>query len=494
MTMGLRINSNLPGISALKQLRDLDRGLGASFEKLATGHELNRAADAPARVSIADTLRSEIASLRQTIENATRASNLLATADAAMLEVEEMLGDIERSLIFAQNTGAASPGQILAEQGFVDQTLDAIRRISDNTRFGEINLFNGESAIQVASFDSANLLEVRPMRAQFNPVASTTTYTITVTASATQATALLASSAAPTAIAASGGTVELRLTGPRGVVEFRLAAGATSNDMAAAVNNTRNNTGVYASGGFMFTEEFGRALRIRIDQTGGTGSFAGAGGIPVGGVSIVSGSDAAGTFLGGAFSARGNVVTLDTPFIRADVLLNPTTNQDPVRGAGSTGTFGFTLRASGLRFQIEEGVTPSNLGLRDLDPSQLGRPTTVIGGRTLGGFLSTLQTGGANDLTGDPDTGFLVTREARAIVDSMRGFFGSVLGQEILPARRAQEVASANLVASESLIRDADFAEQSTLLTRTQVLFQSTLSVLGQANGLGRQVLDLLGS
>lgn len=490
--MGLRINTNLPGISALKQLRDLDRGLGASFEKLATGRELNRAADAPARVSIADTLRSEIASLRATIENATRASNLLATADSAMLEVEEMLDDVERSMIFAQNTGAASPAQILAEQSFVDQTLDAMRRLSDNTRFGDLNLFNGESALQVVTFDTSNLLEVRPMRALFNPVTSTSTYTITVTASATQATALLASSAGPGAVAASGGTVDLRLTGPRAVVEFRLASGATSTDMARAVNDTRANTGVYASGGFMFTEEFGTQIKIRIDQTGGTGNFAGAGGLGLGGVALISGADAVGTFLGNAFSARGNLVTLDTPFIRADLLLNPTTNQDPIRGAGSTGVFAFTLRASGLRFQIDEGVTPSNLGLRDLDPALLGRPTTVIGGETLGGFLSTLQTGGANDLSTNAGNGFLIARETRDIVSTLRGFFGSVLGQEIEPARRAQEVAAANLVASESLIRDADFAEQSTLLTRTQVLFQSTLSVLGQANGLGRQVLDLL--
>lgn len=501
--MGLRINTRLPSLFALKQLRDLDAEFGKTFERMSTGRDINRASEGPARMAIADSLRAEIASLRQTIENASQASNLLATADAAMGEVEEILQGVERSLIFAMNRGAATPSQILAEQDSVDQSIAAIRRLSGASRFGDINLLNGGSAIIVESFDSANIIEVRPFRAQFNPVTSTTALSITVTASATQATALLASSAVPTAVAASGGTVELRLQGPRGSVVLNLASGATSADLDLAINSRRENTGIYASGGFMFTFDFGTASNIRIDQTGGTGAFAGgdplAPGLPagVGSIFLVSGTNAAGTFLGNAFVARGNTVQLDTPFFRGDILLNPTTNQDTTRGAGSTGVFTFTLRTSGLRFQIDDTspqLRESHLGLRNLDPTFLGTPTTVIGGRNFGGFLDSLRTGGAHDLVTNPEDGLLISRDARSILGMTRGFFGSVLAQEVIPTRQAQRVAEENLISSESLLRDADFAEQSALLVRTQVLFQSTLAVLGQANALGGQVLELLNS
>ena len=243
--MGLRINTRLPSLFALKQLRDLDAAFGKTFERMSTGREINRASEGPARMAIADSLRAEIASLRQTIENASHASNLLATADAAMGEVEEILQDVERSLIFAMNRGAATPSQILAEQDSVDQSIAAIRRLSGASRFGDINLLNGGSAIIVESFDSANIIEVRPFRAQFNPVTSTTGLSITVTASGTQATALLASSAVPTAVAASGGTVELRLQGPRGSAVLNLASGATSADMDLAINSRRELAGLY---------------------------------------------------------------------------------------------------------------------------------------------------------------------------------------------------------------------------------------------------------
>jgi flagellin len=49
-----------------------------------------------------------------------------------------------------------------------------------------------------------------------------------------------------------------------------------------------------------------------------------------------------------------------------------------------------------------------------------------------------------------------------------------------------------NLQASNSRIRDADFAKESAELARTQVLQQAGLSVLAQANGRPQQVLQLL--
>ena len=51
---------------------------------------------------------------------------------------------------------------------------------------------------------------------------------------------------------------------------------------------------------------------------------------------------------------------------------------------------------------------------------------------------------------------------------------------------------SENLAASNSRIRDADFAKESAELARTQVLQQAGLSVLSQANARPQQVLQLL--
>ncbi|MBD3266551.1 flagellin, partial [bacterium] len=54
-------------------------------------------------------------------------------------------------------------------------------------------------------------------------------------------------------------------------------------------------------------------------------------------------------------------------------------------------------------------------------------------------------------------------------------------------------VASENLTASESRIRDADFAEETSKFTQNQVLLQAGTSVLAQANFQSQGFLSLLG-
>ncbi len=55
-----------------------------------------------------------------------------------------------------------------------------------------------------------------------------------------------------------------------------------------------------------------------------------------------------------------------------------------------------------------------------------------------------------------------------------------------------QRIASENLTAANSRIRDADFAAETAELSRTSVLQQAGLSILAQANGQPQQVLQLL--
>ena len=55
-----------------------------------------------------------------------------------------------------------------------------------------------------------------------------------------------------------------------------------------------------------------------------------------------------------------------------------------------------------------------------------------------------------------------------------------------------QQIASENLTAADSRIKDADFAKETAALSRAQVLQQAGLSILAQANAQPQQVLKLL--
>ena len=58
---------------------------------------------------------------------------------------------------------------------------------------------------------------------------------------------------------------------------------------------------------------------------------------------------------------------------------------------------------------------------------------------------------------------------------------------------RSQQIALENLTASESQIRDTDFAKETSKLTRAQILQQAGTSTLGIANSTSQSVLSLLG-
>ena len=59
-------------------------------------------------------------------------------------------------------------------------------------------------------------------------------------------------------------------------------------------------------------------------------------------------------------------------------------------------------------------------------------------------------------------------------------------------AKKGIDVASENLVASESVIRDTDFAKEMVNYTKNQILQQAATSLLAQANSQSQQVLSLL--
>ncbi|MDX1588891.1 MAG: flagellin [Oleiphilaceae bacterium] len=91
---------------------------------------------------------------------------------------------------------------------------------------------------------------------------------------------------------------------------------------------------------------------------------------------------------------------------------------------------------------------------------------------------------GANKAIGAIDNALDTVNRQRATLGAIQNRFESTI--------QNQEIASENLTAANSRIRDADFAAETAELSRTQVLQQAGLSILAQANAQPQQVLQLL--
>ncbi len=85
-----------------------------------------------------------------------------------------------------------------------------------------------------------------------------------------------------------------------------------------------------------------------------------------------------------------------------------------------------------------------------------------------------------------------IVDEALNQVNKTRSLLGAATNR-LEAALNNMSVSSENLAASESRIRDADIAEETTKFTRNQVLIQAGTSVLAQANFQSQGLLSLLG-
>jgi len=76
-------------------------------------------------------------------------------------------------------------------------------------------------------------------------------------------------------------------------------------------------------------------------------------------------------------------------------------------------------------------------------------------------------------------------------VNTLRANLGAMTNR-LEHALNNQENQYQNMSAAESVIRDADFAEETTIFTRNQILQQSSTAMLAQANVIPQNVLQLL--
>ena len=120
--------------------------------------------------------------------------------------------------------------------------------------------------------------------------------------------------------------------------------------------------------------------------------------------------------------------------------------------------------------------------------ADLGFEAGQFGGATDGQYISDIDIStfeGANAAMAAIDNALDKIGEERSNLGALQNRFESTSAN--------LQVASENLTAANSRIRDADFATETAELSRTQVLQQAGISILAQANQRPQQVLSLLG-
>src|SRR5215210_6223894 len=162
-----RINTNVASLVAQRGLNSSQKNLNETLQRLSSGLRINRGADDPAGLIASEGLRSEISGISQAIDNSSRASNVISTAEGALGEVAAMLLNVKDLIVEAANAGALSPDEISANQLQVDSAVESITRISNTTTFAGLHLLNGSLDYVTSGIDDTKLQAVHVSQANF---------------------------------------------------------------------------------------------------------------------------------------------------------------------------------------------------------------------------------------------------------------------------------------------------------------------------------------
>lgn len=484
-----RINLNIPAVQAQVALATTNRALQQSLHRLSTGLRINRGADDPAGLIVSTRLRTEITAAQQAINNSERAINVIATSEGALAEVQQLLLDIRDLTIEAANAGAFSDEEIRANQLQIDSAVESISRIANTTNFAGRKLINGSLDFRTSGVDTTKLNVVNIFRAKFGS-ANSIGVKAKVLQSAQKAELRFVRSAIST------GDVTLELAGSEGVVTLTLTSGQKASAIVAAVNNLTDADGIEAvmknpanaACGMVFrsvgfgSDEF---VSINIISDSATpGNFTDFVKDAAGNTGVLydAGRDVLALINGTTTLGEGLKAILNTSLLTLDITFSPAFAQN------TTSTTAFAITGGGSLFQLGPQVDSNQqeqIGVQSVAATRLGNP--------LVGFLSEIVTGGTKSLVnGEYRAASDIIDESLDQISVLRGRLGA-LERNMLDANiRQLQTTFENLTASESVIRDTDFAVETTELTRSQILQAAGTSVLAIANTVNQNVLSLL--
>ncbi len=473
-----RINTNVAALTAQRGLARNQNTLNDTMQRLSSGLRINRGADDPAGLIASEGLRSEMSGITQAIDNSQRASNVISTTEGALTEVASLLLNIKSMIVQAANTGGMSPEEIEANQLQVDSAVESITRISNTTTFAGLQLINGSLDYLTSGVATSAIKSLNISQANFGNN-STIPVQINVLTSAKTADLQFRTSAITE-------SVTLEITGNDGVQVLTFTSGTAASAIAYGVNRISDSTGVIATGissanatsGISFkSNEFGAKRFVSITAQSGDFTTTDAEGNVKG---RVTGQDAVATIHGALTVGDGRNLKINTTTLDLELTL------DKAFGLGQKA---FAITGGGALFQLGQAVNFNqqvNIGIQSVAASKLGDFET--------GFLNDIVTGGNSTLVGGK------TQDASAIIEKairqvsvLRGRLGAFEKNTLDTNMNSLSVALENVTASESTIRDADFAKETSALTRAQILTQAGTSVLSTANQTPQQVLSLLG-
>ena len=548
--MSLGVLNNLSAIYAENNLNNTNNSLQTVLEQLSSGSKINSGADDAAGLSLINGLAANSAALTQSTTNATEGVGLLQVADGALSQVTSLL-DRAVTLATEASNGTLNSNQDAAANQEYQSILAEINNIGTTTTFNQEQVFAGNTVAIYTGDSSATGSSIDDLNIRALTSSSMGDTNGAMSYSSGQGNVFVDLSKAGSVAIANDGfvnatstlDVEYMTTGAGGAVSYQTAAisvgGATGRpDTAQGMINAINSAGLGLNATFTTAAQAGTQASTAgagtdtgIEITG-PGSGVGSGVAP-GQIGTLASTGLAGDVLSGTLTLKGSNGVTHTIALGAagstDTLSNlaNTINAD---GYGVTATY-----TAGAKHDVftsassVASVTAANLG-DTTTPADLPTYTAAASYYTTGvtdsGGATTLEDAATGQVatsayTGDPtgsggiatisysdtageslsSTDLLTQTDSQAALNDLNLAISDVaaqdgyVGAQINTLNSISQVMSTqqeNVVSAQNAVQATDYAAATSNMSKYEILSQTGISALAQANSVQQEVTKLL--
>ena len=544
--MALGVLNNLSAIYAENNLNNTNSSLQTVLQQLSSGSKINSGADDAAGLSLVNGLAANSAALTQSETNATEGVGLLQVADGALSQVTNLLNRAITLATEASNGTLNSTQEGAANQEY-QSILAEINNIGQTTTYNQeqvfggnvIAIYTGDSSTEGSSIDN---LEIRSLsESSVGDTGGAMSYSdgsnnVFINLSGThnaQATDSLGNGGAGTTInisyqvkGAGGSSVTASTTiGVGGNTSYP----NTVNGLIDAINqsglglNASFVTGLEAGGvGTETGIEIAGAVGVGIDpstvSTSGTltglanGDVLTAGGVITvkdgsnsGSVTISAGTNDTYATLATALTKNGVTATVVTNgdgtqsisltdsvstggalSVTANTLTDATTTKALTFTAGSSYTVG-----------VSNGANPvwdTSAGQTGAAPASYITDTNTSGGTATTGYSD--GAGEALNTTdlltqADAETALNDLNEAISDVAAQDGYVGAQINT-LNSISQVMSTQQENVVSAQNAVQATDYASATSNMSKYEILSQTGIAALAQANQVQQEVTKLL--
>lgn len=483
--MSTAINTNISALAAQSSLRKTGINQSTAMERLSTGVRINNAKDDAAGLAITTRMTANIRGMAAAIRNSNDGISLTQTAEGSLSAIQDNLQRIRELAVQSANSGNAVSDRASLNLE-AQQLISEIDRVAINSSFNGSKLLDGSFAnqsFQVGSgSDATDRISISISNAKTGALgtiggttSTKTTSAVSVTTGALSAGDLIIQDNAIGASVSDG-------------ISFAFSS-SSAIAKANAINASSGNTGVTAT-----------ALNTTATATLTSSAAVAAGdllvnGVDIGSLSLGTDSTTRAVQLVGAINAKSaltgvtaantnNVLTLTASDGRNITLSGAGAGSGGLAGVNAATTYGqikLSTDSSGA-VTVKNG-SANGTGYTGLSAGVQTMTAGTVTGQTVSSVDISSQSGAQTALT-ILDTAINTVTNSRANLGAYQNRFSAAISN--------LETTSTNLQASRSRILDTDYAKETTMLAKSQIVTQAATAMLAQANQSAQSVLALL--